>query len=373
MWKKLTLMMILMMFVFTMVSCSEDSTSSENSDGDIKNVNNAAEDFGGEFAEIMTTEGGTAIMNMQSAELNGKDGMKVIDPKKIVAKMVASADRSGMLNKFFGSSTKENYPEWEENWGTFEWIIAEEDWAYTPNSSLGAVHWEFPKDSMSTANDARLVWSEFDVNLNTPDTLLNRIRFDLYTQEDFSNYVAYLDFSLEYNANQEPSNVTFELWLKPFTMAIEFNQQATQTTFDFTVVRDGNTTPRFSFGGELNYADLTNIEDTITTGSVYFQYGSLRVDLDADIASLIEELEDPNSTLTPNEVVNILNQYVSGTFKINGSTVGTLQFFYDVQNDGLLVNIVFNDGSQVPLEDLLERFFTAIGEEIENFITQWFE
>ena len=374
MWKKLTLMILLMMFAFSMVSCSEDSTSTQSSDDDIENINNATEDFGAEFAEIMTTEGGTAIMNMPEAELNGKDGIEVIDPKKILAKMIYSADRTGMINKFFGSS-KDNYPEWEESWGTFEWDIQYEHWEYAADPTLGEVRWEFPKDESSTVNDARLIWSEFDVNLNTPDTLLNSIRFDLYTldQGNFTNYVAYLDFSLEYNANQEPTNVTFELWLKPFTMTIEFDQQATQTSFDFTVIRDGNSTPRFSFGAELNYDDINNIEDTITTGAVYFQYGSLRIDLNADIASLIEAFDDPNGNLTPNEIVNILNQYVNGTFKIDGSTVGTLQFFYDVENDGLLINIVFNDGSQVPLEDLLERFFTTIGEEIEEFLTQWFE
>ena len=225
---------------------------------------------------------------------------------------------------------------------------------------------------MSTENNARLVWSEFDVNLNTPDTLLNSIRFDLYTQTDFSNHVASLDFSLEYNANQEPSNVTFELWLLPFTMTVEFDQQANQTTFDFTVIRDGNSEPRFSLGAELNYTDINNIEETITTGSTYFQYGSLRIDLSADIATLFDELEDPNGTMLPNEIVNILNQYVNGTFKLDGSPVGTLQFFHTFI-DGYSANIVFNDGTQVPLEEILERFFDAIGSEIKEFITQWFE
>ena len=372
MWKKLSLTMMLLMFVLSMVSCSEDSaTTPADSTTDIENVNSSTDNFGEEFAEIMTTEGGTAIMNMPEAEFNGKNGTKVVDPKQMIAKMAFAADKSGLLNKFFGSS-KENYPDWENSWGTFEWDMQYNHWEYAADPTLGEVRWEFPKDEVSTVNDARLTWSEFEIEVADQDTLPKSIRFDLHIDNNFSNHVASLDFDITYNDNQEPSNVTFELWLKPFTMTIAFDQQATQTSFDFTVIRDGNTTPRFSFGAELNYTDLTNIEDTITTGSTYFQYGELRIDLSADIATLITELEDPNGTMLPNDIVNIINQYVNGTFKLNGATVGTLQVFHTVL-DGYSVEIVFNDGTQVPLEDLLDRFFTAIGSEIEEYFEQWFE
>lgn len=340
------------------VSCSKNSsTEPSNSKQDISNIKTESGNFGTEVNQILETEGGKALISFNSIQSNSKSNPILLNLKNSFLKL----DRTGLLKQIIPlSNDAKSELDWKEAWGTYIWNPNLHDWDTVLDSTLGMVIFKFPKDLSSSENDAKLEWTNYSETLNS---IADSLHCNLYINDiNQWNKVAYIDYSATFDENDLPTNISFTLSVIPYSINFTFSQTSTKVSFDFETIKAGNATPLFSFGGYIEFSDITNIKNSITKIGAHFQYGKMKLLISFDF-------EKFNSIQNP--TIDDFNEALDGGFYYANKKVGTITLILDEEANERNIFVVFNDGTNIKLEDLLEEFFNSITYDLKAFFSNF--
>lgn len=255
--KMITLTIVASVFVF--VGCEEEEqVKTLDKDTAVQTLETNSQEIEASMKEMENSEGMKVLRTLDSL-------MRLDDP-------FSKADIKASKNEFIVSSLRAsmkptpvrkakrlgNEPfDFQNHTGTYTWQ-AEGKWHYSQQEPSDTIMFEFPSDSAQETNNATLILSEY-TEIEAKDTANNtvylpaRIKANLY--ED-GEEVGNIDYTMVYNDNNDMvTSLEADVFLKPYTWDIDFNQNTVAGTFQKT----GQETPILSFSFDITFMD--NLQD----------------------------------------------------------------------------------------------------------------
>ncbi len=145
--------------------------------------------------------------------------------------------------------------------------------------------------------------------------------------------MARLDFASSYDSKGLPVDLTFLLWVKPLSLAINLSNQSTTSKGSLSLIEDGKSEAIIAFGATVEFSDPSR-NQVNSVNNAYAEVKGLRVAGDANIAALGDS---PTAAQ--------LNDNINATISYQGSEMGKIQW-----NDSKKVVVKFSDGSEEPID-----------------------
>lgn len=350
--------------VLMMSSCSKETptgayapASSAQDKETLKEASNALGDAAG---EIVASPGVGAVASFSSVIPKGTGKTDGFLRTQIMNRLISlgKISKGPFVKKGASNKTASEEPEaglgqvsfdFDGNTGTYNYDPTGGDegnggFSYSKGGTKIVIN--FPADTANkNNNNGTLTISSFSEvkladSLFMPTSMLADLKVN-------GNVMARLTFSASYSSNGLPEELSFVLWVKPFTLAINLSNQSTTSKGSLSLIEDGKSQPIIAFGATVEFTNSSK-ESVSSVTDAYFQVKGLRIAGNVNVAAIGEDATEQQ-----------LNDNVDIAISVDGSEVGELVF---VKSSSTEAYIKFSDGSKEPAETYLDMI-TAMGEE----------
>jgi hypothetical protein len=249
---------------------------------------------------------------------------------------------------------EENRFNFSSNLGTYNWNSTDKKWDTVNGSNTSSIILNFPSDTLSNVNDAKLTVSAYtdmavvkDGNTEYMPTLITAaLTVNAIKQ-------AGINLTATYSNSGNPTSLNANIYLKPFTLISNYSISGSVVTVNSYIDKDGENSHVMSEGISVTFGDIENLKNPQTVNNAYVQFRDLKV---AGTANLKDFESD--SLLTMNEQFN--RNITAGLFNnTTGNKLGTFSMIETT--DSLTTNksnelyIVFNDQSTEKAETFFQK------------------
>lgn len=231
---------------------------------------------------------------------------------------------------------------YDTNKGKYTWNHANEEWDISAHQHIVI---NFPSSSTIQENDLTLTVSEYS---ETPSSLTgdDEHYFPTSLKANLLHHdeeVFYIDLTADYN-NILPSYINFELFIKPITVSMNYNNTNDRDIFFSFSIEDmmgdqismeHNVTVNRNSGGEWSEDDIESANGFLSINEVSYIYQANFLDFDID--------EDTDA--------DGLNNALDISIEINGHKKADIFFETDDETQGANPMVRFSDGTT---KDLME-------------------
>lgn len=227
--------------------------------------------------------------------------------------------------------------------GVYEWNAQLEDFELVGESD--GLILKFPTEASET-NNAIFTLSELEFNSDDlPSKIVANLEVDEVTMID-------LHYVVNWSNEEFPEVADIYLFVNPFTFDLNFNAQGETVTLVFTIANGDETIAAIDLeaSGSIDEEVLPVVE-----GSVEYRGVKIagRVDLDGLDNAMFNETD-------PNEELNL-------ELFIEDEKAGDIVLVLETNDEytDYVPYVVFADGTQEPLEELLGSIFSTVEDELE--------
>jgi len=352
--------------VLLVTSCKKDlpagTYAPASSAQDKETLKEASSSLGDAAGEIIASPGAGAVASFGTSvsklSLGKKDGflrtqltnrfMAVFSASKRVATTRSTTNKTNATGTT--TSPDASFPsvslDYDSHTGTYTYDPTGGDdgkggFNYSKGGSKIIVN--FPGDSAKPYNNnATLTISNFQ-EVQVADSLFLPSSVNADIKVD-GQPMARLTYSASYDPSGLPTELSLVLWVKPFTLTILLNNQASVSKGSLALVEDGKSDPIIAFGATVTFdSPARNSVNSVT--EAYIQVKRLRIEGDVNVAALGDA--PTGAQLTDNVNISVI---------VDGSKVGKL-VFDDVDKAAY---IEFNDGTRDPISTYVDAI-TAFG------------
>jgi len=365
------LLSITFLFILFAISCKKDSKESPSVNDNKITLSNSSSAMTEDFDQLLNSQGTDAITNLMNMT-------SISDPFK-GGKKKSGQNPNGTLKNCFASCIKQVSPKLYEKYGFHDvsndaFVFAENTGTYTFSDIDSTwVKTETPTDKIV------LVYNYKDEGTNhTARATLEALEFRVFTNEnndstemptkakgsvsvDEVDYVR-IDYTGSFDDNQEPVNISGNLYLKPFEMHMGYVKSSMKIEADAYMKEDGASSSVMSMDltADLEYTTLDSVPKKVY-GNV--QYGGLKV-VGSVMMKDLSKLNDPKAAdidpFIDAKLYNYPDLYQIGEIVPMDTT--------DAQGAYVDAKIIFTDGSSEPAE----KYFKTIEEDMEKFVDENF-
>lgn len=346
------------LFLFFFVSCSDDDdTLRTMPKEEAKNeIRNASADIAANIQEIEATSAIEALMHFES--LNFPEDP---EPEKIKSFIKASISGGLMQNQNITKKQlilKDVKAEIEiDDTGIYEYNHNSNEFDLINDAQYLEI--SFPANDQATDNNAILRLNELETattNMADDDEIITKI--DLWLKIDNVTVMS-LDFDMQLDSNDEPSSISAELVMEPYSINLNANisYSGNNATANSSMSMKENDEILMKYdltvSGDTTKAQFENINGYVQVTPLKIE-GSVKP---LNIENHFEQTEgDPE--------VDYLNDQISISIihTEHNKIIGDLKFFEGIVEDQPEIDIwvVYDDGSREPFEDAIEDLIEAI-------------
>lgn len=362
--KLLSSLMVGLLAVSFLSSCKKDKTEDtstptettvkQDQDNIIATSTTVADDVVG-VINTQAVEAGTSLgsfMNKSSA-FGKKGDIKDQVETRLRMVMYSTKDALHIGNRSFAKTMVGTDPlDFNSKTGTYTWNNQTQGWdsVKTPTDKVVII---FPADTNKpTVNNATLTVSAYSETLVDSNYMPTHFVSNLTVDgTEFAN----LNYTGTFNADGIPVSINLNLFVKPYTFTVLFNNQTTTVTADVKLTKDGQTV--IGVNGTLAFVDAT--QKNIKTIDATIQLNKLSVTGSVNVAAM-DAIQDPTAADA--------NNNIKVAISYDGKKAGDVVFEDDstASGNGPLVLIKFKDGSKQKAED----FFANVIKKVEDALKE---
>lgn len=331
-------------------------------------MQDASDQAGDDVVDMVSSEGVVAVaslsqfMNQDAAFNFRKDGKLDLKDVKALAKHKFSRLKTLFIpaDKMRTDGEGDERFIFKEHLGTYNWNKNRQEWDHMPGGNKIVMN--FPSDSNSHVNDARLVIYNYEDVAIAREELEGHVHYDYLptaiTSDLHIKGIKYADLSFTASWNEDGIPVSFNLnlYLKPFSYAINYSQSGNKVSANASITKDGEALPIIATGGTAEFMNAELEEVRRVDG--FAQYRVIKMNAKVDAHGLDQATNGESATAQQ------LNMYTDITIynALTNMKMGDVVF---EEGEGEVVAMIhFTDGSKEKASVFLEPIF----EEIENLI-----
>ena len=363
--KKILGLIACIVFVTFISSCKKEKETSTAPTGtsvsqDKTNMNSSITAAGDEAVSLLNTEGSKALSSLtnvmdKSPAFGKKAAMSIEIGSKVRTAVYGVRNVVHWKKRGYAKTTSSDNFDFSASTGTYTWDNSMQDWTKDLGNPNDKIILLFPTDSTNASvNNGKLTINNYSEQLITdPNTLDStyvptRLVADLYVDNiEYAN----VDYTGTFNSDGVPVAVNLNLYVKPYTLALVFNNQQTTVTINLQITKDGAPSAILAINGTITFVDASQQELKTVAGSITFEDLGLSGNVNVQALNAL----DSATTAQLNDNIHLAILY-------QGAKIGDLLFITGDIDQSVAV-IKFKDGSTQPAEDYFQPLINRINDE----------
>lgn len=339
--KKLPIVLLSLIVLASCNSGEDDPGKDLSSDEAIAAIENMADQASQDVIDMMQSDGAEAALQLTdfldaSSEFGADARMDQESVKRRILKIA----------KFYATSPSKRVatdePSDDVPTGIYEWDAQLEDFVWLDDSDDLIL--KFPAGD-SEANNAIFTLSDLEFNVDDlPSKIVATLTIDETTMID-------LHFVVNWSSEGLPEQADVYLFVNPFTFDLNYNYGTETTSLMFSIAKGDEILAAIDLESNL---DLESEVLPVIEGSV--EYRGVKIAGRVDLAGVDDAIFNETD---PNEEIDL-------ALFVDGDKVGDIVLVLETQDEytEYVPYVVFEDGTEKSLEDLLESIFSTIDSEL---------